>query len=95
MAESQSAVPEAAGVSPPAPAAHPFTVEVRVRLQALAVPEPEGGYSVIVPALPGCVTDAETVEQVLKNLRDVAELWLNAGHDLGKAEALRVALGQE
>lgn len=92
MSETRSVSPPTADDPPVAP---PFTVEVRVRLQALAIPEREGGYSVIVPALPGCVTEADTVEEVLANLRDVAELWLNAGHDLCKAEALRVALGEE
>lgn len=26
-------------------------------------PEPEGGYTVIVPSLPGCITFGETVEE--------------------------------
>jgi len=38
------------------------TVTVQVRLQALAVPEADGRYSVIVPALPGCVTQGDTIE---------------------------------
>jgi hypothetical protein len=46
---------------PAAPDTQAVTVEVQVRLLALAVPEPDGGYSVIVPALPGCVTEGDTI----------------------------------
>ena len=37
-------------------------------------PEPdEGGYSVIVPSLPGCVTQGDTVEEALANAREAIE----------------------
>ena len=36
----------------------------RVRL----IPEDEGGYSAIVPALPGCVSQGETEREALKNV---------------------------
>jgi predicted RNase H-like HicB family nuclease len=72
----------------------PVTVEVKVRLHALAIPEAEGGYSVIVPALPGCVTEADTIEDVLTNTVEAAEAWLAAGHDHNKDEDLRVARGE-
>jgi predicted RNase H-like HicB family nuclease len=67
---------------------HPITVEVRVRLQALAIPEPDGGYSVIVPALPGCVTMGDTIEEVQANVVEAAEGWLAVGHDRNRDEAL-------
>ena len=31
--------------------------------QLILRPEPEGGYTVIVPSLPGCITYGKTVEQ--------------------------------
>lgn len=41
------------------------------------VPEPEeGGYSVIVPALPGCVTQGETVEEAIAMAKDAIEGWM-------------------
>src|SRR5215216_1706107 len=44
--------------NPPAPGdPHPVTIEVSVRLEAIAIPEAGGGYSIVVPALPGCVTE--------------------------------------
>jgi predicted RNase H-like HicB family nuclease len=35
----------------------------------------EGGYAVMVPALPGCVTQGETVQEALEMAREVIELW--------------------
>jgi predicted RNase H-like HicB family nuclease len=36
----------------------------------------EGGYSVSVPALPGCVSQGETVEEAIANIRDAIGLYL-------------------
>jgi len=42
----------------------------------------KGGYWAEVPALPGCVTQAETREELKSNLHEAVELWLEAGeHD--------------
>jgi len=44
------------------------------RFTALLYPEPEdGGYSVLVPSLPGCVTQDDTVEEALANAREAIE----------------------
>ena len=40
-------------------------------------PEPdEGGYSVIVPALPGCVTQGETLEEAIAMAKDAIRLYV-------------------
>jgi predicted RNase H-like HicB family nuclease len=45
------------------------------RYTVLLYPEPEeGGYSVVVPSLPGCVTQGETVEEALANAREAIVL---------------------
>jgi predicted RNase H-like HicB family nuclease len=67
----------------------PITVEVTVRLQAIAIPERDGGFSIAVPALPGCYSAAETVEKVSGNVIEAAEGWLAAQHDRAKAETVR------
>jgi len=36
----------------------------------------EGGCTVYVPSLPGCVSQGETVEESLKNIKEAIELWL-------------------
>ena len=70
-----------APASPPA-AGRPIPAEVSVRLVAILHPEAAGGFSVEVPALPGCWTQGETVEEALDNAVDAAEGWLLARHDI-------------
>lgn len=40
--------------------------------------EPEGGYTVIVPSLAGCVTYGETLEEAKKMAREAIELYLES-----------------
>jgi predicted RNase H-like HicB family nuclease len=37
--------------------------------------ESDGGFWAKVPALPGCVTEADTREELLANLREAIEGW--------------------
>jgi predicted RNase H-like HicB family nuclease len=83
-------IAESAGSPPAFSNRRPITIAVKVRLQAIALPEPEGGYSVVVPALPGCVTEGDTIEEVQSNLVEAAEGWLDSQHDALKDEALKV-----
>src|SRR2546422_11586494 len=60
----------------------PVVVDVAVILTALVRPEPDaGGYSASIPALPGCHTQGETLDEVRANLREAAEGWLAVAHD--------------
>jgi predicted RNase H-like HicB family nuclease len=60
----------------------PFSVQLAVTLTAVVHPEPEaGGFSAEVPALPGCYTQGETLEEVQANLKEAAEAWLASAHD--------------
>ena len=38
----------------------------------------EGGYWATVPALPGCVSEGETREETLANIREAIECYLDA-----------------
>jgi predicted RNase H-like HicB family nuclease len=38
--------------------------------------EPDGGYVATVPALPGCVSQGETRDEVIKNIREAADLYI-------------------
>jgi predicted RNase H-like HicB family nuclease len=59
-------------------------------------PEAEGGFSVLVPALPEAHTQGETVEEALANAREVIELVLESRVERGEeipasdVEGLRV-----
>jgi predicted RNase H-like HicB family nuclease len=54
--------------------------------------EVSGGFSAEVPALPGCFTEGESLEELRGNLREAAEGWLKAHHDLVSLELLRAPL---
>jgi predicted RNase H-like HicB family nuclease len=41
-------------------------------------PDPEGGYTVTVPALPGCVTQGETLEEAITMAKDAIRLHVEA-----------------
>lgn len=40
------------------------------------IPERDGGYSVVVPTLPGCNTQGENFEEAERNARDAIQLYL-------------------
>ena len=62
--------------------ARPIAIDIPMTLTALIYPEPEaGGYSAGVPALPGCNTQGETLEEVRANLREAIEGWLGSALD--------------
>jgi predicted RNase H-like HicB family nuclease len=48
-------------------------------IKAVVQKAEEGGYWAEVPALPGCVTHAETMDELRANLREAIEVWLDAG----------------
>ena len=44
----------------------------------------EGGFWVEVPALPGCYSQGESVEEVLENVQEAIELYLEVLRDEGR-----------
>ena len=46
---------------------------------------PEGGYIALVPALPGCHTQGETLEETEANIKEAIELYLESLSDHGEA----------
>jgi len=50
-----------------------------MKLEAMIHIAEEGGFWAEVPALPGCVTQAETRAELEANLREAVEGWLEAG----------------
>jgi len=41
-------------------------------------PEPEGGFTVIVPSLPGCITYGETIDEAKRMALDAIEAYLES-----------------
>jgi len=59
-------------------------------------PEPEGGYTISVPALPGCISYGETFEKAMEMIKDAMEGWLAVAREEGipipdQFEAIEVA----
>jgi predicted RNase H-like HicB family nuclease len=60
---------------------------LRMVFKAIVRPAEEGGFWAEVPALPGCVSQGETQEELLENLKEAATGWLEASQDEGELSA--------
>jgi len=56
------------------------TLNYRIKL----LKEEEGGYTVIVPALPGCITYGGTIEEAIAMAKEAIEGYIETLKDLGK-----------
>ena len=52
-------------------------------LKAVVHPAEEGGFWAEIPALPGCVTQGDSIAEVMANLKEAVEGWLEAGDPTG------------
>jgi predicted RNase H-like HicB family nuclease len=67
-----------------------------MKLQVVLEPSEDGGYTVIVPALPGCLSEGDSREEALANAQEAIALYLEAIEDdwdfAPNAEVLEVAV---
>lgn len=52
-----------------------------MRLKVVLEPSEDGGYTIYVPALPGCISEGETIEEALQNVQEAIELYLEPTED--------------
>ena len=52
-----------------------------MKIQVLLEPSPEGGYTVTVPSLPGCISKGSTKAEALQNITDAMALHLEVADD--------------
>ena len=52
-------------------------------------PAEEGGFAVYVPGMSGCVSQGETEEEALENIRDAIECWLDSWEQIERERAGR------
>ena len=52
-----------------------------MNIKAIIHEAEEGGFWAEVPALPGCVTQGETMDEIESNLQDAVKGWVLAGND--------------
>jgi len=49
-----------------------------MRFKVVLEPQEEGGYTVRVPSLPGCVSQGETAQEAMTNIKEAMELYLES-----------------
>ncbi len=52
-----------------------------MKIKAIIHPAEEGGYWAEVPALPGCITEGDSIEEVTSNLEDAIQGWLEVANE--------------
>lgn len=67
-----------------------------MKIQIILEVSEEGGYTAIVPSLPGCISEGETKEEALTNIREAIELYLEPVYDdlplSSEAETLEISV---
>ena len=67
-----------------------------MKLKIVLEPSDEGGFTVYVPSLPGCVSEGDSREEAMANIKEAIELYLEPVEDalltLPKAEVVELAL---
>jgi predicted RNase H-like HicB family nuclease len=64
-----------------------LSYKIYMTLKAIIHTAEEGGFWAEVPALPGCLTQAETLDELKANLREAIELWLSVDDELTESNA--------
>lgn len=52
-------------------------------------PEEEGGYTAMIPDLPGCMTQGETLGEVVMNIEEARQLWIETVYFSNKKDIPR------
>ena len=52
-----------------------------MKFQVVLEPSDEGGYTAYVPTLPGCISEGDTVDEAMRNIREAIELYLEPDED--------------
>jgi antitoxin HicB len=59
---------------------------MQYKIPLVLAPQPEGGYTVTSPILPELITEGDTVEEAIENVRDalaaVVEVYQDSGRTL-------------
>jgi len=47
-----------------------------MKIKVVMEPQEEGGFTVYVPSLPGCISEGDDRESALRNIKEAIELYL-------------------
>ncbi len=49
-----------------------------MKYRVVLEPQDEGGYTVYVPSLPGCVSQGDTVDEAMANIKEAIEIYVES-----------------
>ena len=52
-----------------------------MKVSIVLEPSDEGGYTVYAPSLPGCISEGESKDEALQNIKEAIELYLEPVED--------------
>ena len=52
-----------------------------MKLSVVLEPSDDGGFTAVVPSLPGCISEGNTREEAVANIREAIELYLEPVDD--------------
>jgi len=62
-----------------------------MKLKVVLEKAEEGGYVIYVPSLPGCVSQGETKEEALRNIKEAIELYLESPEEPISKKGVEIA----
>jgi antitoxin HicB len=73
----------------------PLNYYLRLNYPVTIHGDSEGGFVAEVKDLPGCITQGETIEEVIENINEARELWIETVYESGKREIPMPATDQD
>ncbi len=52
-----------------------------MKIKVILEPSDEGGYTIYVPSLPGCISEGDNIDDALVNIQEAIELYLEPVDD--------------
>ena len=56
---------------------------LKLRYPITVYPEAEGGYVALIKDLPGCITQGETPDEIMANIEEARQLWIETVYEHG------------
>jgi predicted RNase H-like HicB family nuclease len=61
-----------------------------MKLKVVFEPSDEGGFTVYVPSLPGCISEGDSFEEAMANIKEAIELYLEEEEPLSLSEKAQI-----
>lgn len=55
-----------------------------MKFKVILTEDEDGGYNIVCPALKGCRSQGDTIEETLENIEDAIKLYLQTANELSK-----------